>query len=343
MSIELETIVQLAQRCLETMPVIILGSGASMPYGVGGMSELQQHLQRAVSPTPGDESALDSFKKSLKITNDLEKSLQETTLPDTVIRSIVLETRARVLADDLTVFNRVVANPQELQLSRLYRHLFNSTHTTLSVVTTNYDRLAEYAADAAGYNHETGFSPGFYRSFIAPGTRPQTPDQQRTVQVWKVHGSVDWYLDDNQIALALPFGAAFPESLTPLLVTPGARKYEQTHSEPFRSIITQADTALQGAAGYLSLGYGFNDIHIQPKLVQRVRTSSTPIVILARTLTPNAREFLSDCNSSQFLALEKSGESGTKAYCREQPEGIELPGSSLWDFPHFLDAIFGPN
>lgn len=342
MSIELETIVQLAQRCLETMPVIVLGSGASIPYGVGGMSDLQQHLLSAVSPSPSDKSAWDGFKESLNATSDLEKSLQETTLPENLIRSIVRETRASVLAADLDVFKRLIDNPQELQLSRLFRHLFNSTHTTLSIVTTNYDRLAEYAADAAGFNHETGFSPGFYRSFTSPGTRRHDPDRQRTVQVWKVHGSVDWYLDENQVALALPFAEEFPESLTPLLVTPGTTKYEQTHLEPFRSIITQADMALQNAAGYLTLGYGFNDIHIQPKLIQRVRASSAPIVIMAQTLTPNALGFLSDCNTSQFLALEKS-ESGTKAYYREHPEGIELPGSSLWDFPHFLDAIFGPH
>jgi hypothetical protein len=159
--------------------------------------------------------------------------------------------------------------------------------------------------------------------------------------VWKVHGSVDWFLDESQVALALPFEAEFPGSLTPLMVTPGTTKYEETHQEPFRSIITQADLALEHASAYLCIGYGFNDSHIQPKLVQKVRTQSTPIVILAHTLTSNARDFLSGCPSAQFLALEMN-DASTRVYCRDEPTGFDIPNTSLWDFPKFLDATFGP-
>jgi hypothetical protein len=324
------------------MPVIVLGSGASIPYGVGGMGDLQTHLLATISPAPVDKSAWNTFKESLRSTNDLEQSLQETTLPASIVHLIVRETRASILNADLAVFKEVVAKPQLLQLSRLFRHLFDSTHNTLSVVTTNYDRLAEYAADAAGFSHDTGFSSGFYRSFKSAASGRDSVSRQRTVRVWKVHGSVDWYLDESQVALALPFENDFPDSLTPLLVTPGTTKYEQTHQEPFRSIITQADLALDTAPGYLCIGYGFNDIHIQPKLVQRVRAHSTPIVILARTLSKNARHFLTGCHAADFLALEMH-ESGTKAYCREEPDGMQLPDLSLWDFSHFLDTTFGNN
>lgn len=303
------------------------------------MADLQRHLLATVTPEAADEAAWTQFKESIARTNDLEQSLQETTLPQTLIRRIVLETRKCIVTADLAVFTQLVANPQTLQLSRLYRHLFNSTHNTLSVVTTNYDRLAEYAAEAAGFGHDTGFTIGFYRSFVSGAcTRPA--GQQRTVHVWKVHGSVDWYLDAAQVALALPFEHDFPDTLHPLLVTPGTTKYEQTHQEPFRSIITQADQALGNANGYLCLGYGFNDIHIQPKLVHRVRTHAIPTVILARTLTSNAREFLTGCSTAPFLALEQHG-TGTKAYFREEPNGIEIANSALWDFPCFLDATFG--
>lgn len=321
------------------MPVVVLGSGASIPYGVGSMADLQKHLLTTVSPEAADETAWTHFKESIARTNDLEQSLQETTLPASLISSIVRQTRTSVLSADLEVFNKVVANPQTLQLSRLFRHLFNSTHNTLSVVTTNYDRLAEYAAEAAGFSHDTGFTIGFYRSFVS-GACSRPAGQQRTVHVWKVHGSVDWYLDANQVALALPFEHNFPDTLHPLLVTPGTTKYEQTHQEPFRSIITQADHALDNANGYLCVGYGFNDIHIQPKLVHRVRTHAIPTVILARTLTSNARDFLSGCPAAPFLAFEQQ-DTATRAYFREEPNGIEIPDSALWDFPYFLDVMFG--
>ena len=323
------------------MPVIVLGTGASMPYGVGGMRALQEHLSDSVKPSPADEAAWSSFQDSLSKTNDLEKSLQETTLPTSIIRMIVHETRACVLTDDLAVFSRVISDPHTLVLSRLFRHLFNSTHVKLSVITTNYDRLAEYAADAAGFPHETGFSNGFYRSFTPQATMNRASSRNRTIDVWKVHGSVDWYVDAKSVAVALPFQQEYPSSLRPLLVTPGTTKYEQTHQEPFRTIITQADLALENAGSYLCIGYGFNDIHIQPKLVQRVRMSAAPIVILAHTLTANARTFLSECHTSQYLALEKR-ESGTMAYFRDKPDGVHIPELSLWDFPDFLNSAFGP-
>lgn len=340
MTSHLEIVIQLAQKCLEAMPVIILGSGASAPYGVAGMQTLKDHLLETITPSTEDVADWKRFEQSLSETNDLEKSLQDTSLPSSLISAIVHETRARVLADDLNVFEKIITNPRELVLSRLYRHLFNSTHGTLSIVTTNYDRLAEYAADAARFPHDTGFSNGYFRFFSTPATLSSSASNTRTVEIWKVHGSVDWYVNDDHLVVALPFHQNYPTSLRPLLVTPGTTKYEQTHQEPFRTIITKADSALERATSYLCIGYGFNDIHIQPKLVERVRHQTTPILILARTLTNNGREFLGVCKNSKYLALEQAG-NATKAYFHEEPDGIELPNTSLWDFPNILDATIG--
>jgi SIR2-like domain len=254
---ESEVVIQLAQKCLESMPVIVLGSGASIPYGIGGMQELKDHLLKTVTASAEDAEAWNGFKESLNKTRDLEQSLQETTLPNSLLASIIRQTRASVIAKDLEVFTKLITNPQEIALTRLYRYLFNSTHGTLSVVTTNYDRLAEYAADAAGFSHNTGFTNGYYRSFSTQTTSSSRTGPSRTIEVWKVHGSVDWYVDEHQIAIALPFAHEYPSSLKPLLVTPGATKYEQTHYEPFRTIMARAD--LLRSARRMS---GFEVVHI---------------------------------------------------------------------------------
>lgn len=332
-----ESVIQLAQKCLEAVPAIVLGSGASAAYGVGGMGTLRTHLVNSITPSTGDESGWEAFKASLDVTNDLEQSLRDVTLSPTAVAAVVRQTRSMVLADDVSVFARVLANPRELALSRLYRYLFNSTHTTLSVVTTNYDRLAEYAADAARYGHDTGFSHGYFRYFSPEQTLSNRSRNARTVEIWKVHGSIDWFVDDDHVAIALPNQSVTPANHIPLLVTPGTTKYEETHREPFRSIITNADSALSRAAAYLCIGYGFNDIHIQQKLVERVRHQATPVVILARTLTTKAREFLTSCTDSSYLALERSG-TATVAYFRDEPDGVELPNTAFWDLTQFLDA-----
>lgn len=59
----------------------------------------------------------------------------------------------------------------------------------------------------------------------------------------------------------------FPTGYTPLIVPPGKEKYSTTHEEPYRTIIEEADKEFKRAGSFLCIGYGFNDSHIQPKLI----------------------------------------------------------------------------
>jgi len=60
-----EAVIQLAQKSLEAMPAIVLGSGASAPYGIGGMKALRDHLLETITPSAEDASNWDAFKASL--------------------------------------------------------------------------------------------------------------------------------------------------------------------------------------------------------------------------------------------------------------------------------------
>ena len=240
-----------------------------------------------------------------------------------------------VLRDDLSVFNQFIEGNVRFALTALLRYLLRSTHQSVSVVTTNYDRLAEYASDSAGIGHFTGFSQGYFRSFESVNRIKQT----RQAEIWKVHGSVDWFVDPNGNVLSLPDAASVPASFSPLLVTPGTGKYQTTHNEPFRTIITQSDAAFADARAIFSVGYGFRDQHIQPKLSNRVLKDKVPIIVLARTLTNEAKKFLARCDHPNYLALEMAG-AGAKAFFAAQPDGIEIP-EPIWEFGAFLDATVG--
>ncbi len=337
----LEIVVQLGQKCLQETPVVVLGSGHSAAYGVSGMGALKQHLRGTVSPGPNEQekTAWAGLISALE-EHDLETALQKVTLPHSLLAAVAQGTRNLLLPEDVDVFRRVVSGEIKLALSRLFRHLFNSTNQALSVITTNYDRLAEYAADAARYTWHTGFTGQYLRLLASSMTASNRRPQGRVVEVWKVHGSLDWFVDEQGVVTALPDDSQQREQLTPLLVTPGTAKYETTHQEPFRSIIQNADAALASARSYLCVGYGFNDTHLQPKLVERVRHQSTPVVILARTLTPAAQSFAAQFCKKSFLALERAG-TGTRAYFEGHPNGIELADTSLWVLDEFLEATIG--
>ena len=124
----------------------------------------------------------------------------------------------------------------------------------------------------------------------------------------------------------------------PTIVTPGVDKFRQTHEEPFRTIITGADAAIETGNSFLCVGYGFNDENIQPKLVDRCKRQGKSIVILAKELTEGAKNVLLDGKCGCFLAFEKSAD-GTRIFSQEDIEGVEFKGLHLWQLKDMLELV----
>lgn len=331
-----DQVIELAQKCLSDVPVIVLGSGASRSYGVGGMSELGDCLKTNVMPIDDDEQKTwERFIADIQDKGDLEGALHRVALPPSLELRVVEETRKLLLRDDQSVFSKIANGMLRLALSDLLRHLLRTANPHIIVVTTNYDRLAEYAADQAGVAHHAGFSHGYWRTFseFPVGKSPQW------VEILKVHGSLDWFFDANQNPVALPDALPPPTGFTPVMVTPGIGKYQRTHDDPFRTIITKADAAFAAAHSIFSVGYGFRDNHIQPKMRKRITEGRVATVFLARTLSSEIRTFLKTCGNPNYLALEQSG-TNTRAYFPQAPDGVEMTGS-MWEFPEFLKMTNG--
>ncbi|MBK9989826.1 MAG: SIR2 family protein [Verrucomicrobia bacterium] len=332
----------LAQECVSSTPVIILGSGYSAAFGIPGMPKLKAHLLTVTPPTdatPEEHASWNGFHARLSAV-DLETALNEVRLSDRLTSVIVDSTWEFLAPYDYAVFEQLLKDRQLLPLTALYKHLFNSTAAEINVVTPNYDRLAEYAADAAGINHYTGFTYGYLRSRCPQGSvrMPVNGNRPRTVNVWKVHGSFDLFWDADNIVMSVPVGKVRPAGMTPIIVTPGIEKYRKTHDEPFLSVKTEADKALRTANGYFCVGYGFNDPHLQTTLVERCREQSVPLVLLSKTISATARTFLSSGKVRKYLALEECG-SGSRMFCPDYPVGVELPASCIWQLREFLKLI----
>ena len=66
-------LIKLAQKCVEQVPVVVLGSGASSQYGIGGMGALEKHLLYSVKPESGNETEVwEKFSDELGKINDFE-------------------------------------------------------------------------------------------------------------------------------------------------------------------------------------------------------------------------------------------------------------------------------
>ena len=335
-----EIAVEEGQKCLKASPVIVLGSGASIPFGLPSMGKLADHLKGSVQAdalSGTDKGLWDQFIDALA-NKDLESALQAIQLSDHLSDHVVEHTWNLIGTADAQVFQEAISNGNYLPLTRLYRHLFSSTNRKLSVVTPNYDRLAEYAADLAGFCHYTGFGYGYLRQRQSGARLLFMQDNRpaRTIDIWKVHGCLDWFIDSGGQVVAVTSARAIPAGRRPAIVTPGIEKYERTHLEPFRSIIAGADGALAQASAYLCIGFGFNDTHIQPKLLERWRRGDAFLVVLTRSLSGSAKRMLAAANGQQFLALEEAG-NGTRMWSHQYPDGVQLENVRLWRLLDFLD------
>lgn len=322
----------LLQGYLENSPLIVLGSGASMPYELPSMGGLAEEIRKSdivVSDpnystfcTAVDNSGLEG---AIDAVNLLPKTLEE-------IRRVVWKT---VNEKDLYYFDQHPIDPPKA-LVELIRKVLAPTPNKATIVTTNYDRLAEYAADGVGATTVTGFEGSLIKKLELPSTplkTKRTRARERVVDVWKVHGSLVWFVAPDGTVAALPLTRTIPNNFQPLIVPPGKEKYSSTHNEPYRTIIAEADTAFVQAGAYLCVGYGFNDEHIQPKLLAQI-SKGKPIVILARTMTPACKKHIIDAGINKYLIFEFSDSTHTKVYGNGWEETYE---GQYWLLDNFMN------
>ena len=337
----LKQALQIASDCISEVPVMVIGSGLSSAYGIRGMGPLAEYLIEHVTPEAADIDRWNDFKHELAQNGDLEEALQKVNVSEHLRQEIVHHTRRMILEDERLIYDKLISGETLLHLSHLFRYLLQSTHSVLNVVTTNYDRLVEYAACHARIRCNTGFTDGAIRHFYcqkSETSRSARPASVRSIDIWKVHGSVDWFKNATTPAVGLLDHATVPQGFSPLIVAPGVAKYSRTHQEPFRSVIAFADDALASARGFLCVGYGFTDDHIEPKLIQRTSEMRPPIAILARTLRSGAKTFLSKHMHSRVVAFEKEG-NGTRVYTERHKNGLLIQGEELWSLDGLLRKL----
>lgn len=319
------------QLYLQNSPLVVLGSGASMPYGLPSMRDLAVEIEKHKIEIT--DSNFDSFCSSLPSLG-LEQALDTITLKQEThdkIRQIVW---CYVNDKDMEFWGNY--SPESpFALSDLISKVIQAAPNKATIVTTNYDRLAEYATDHIGATAVTGFEGVLIRKMEFPSNsilRRRIRARERQVEILKVHGSLDWFYRDTDNIISFPLAKNIPEHHLPLIIPPGKDKYRNTYREPFRSVIAQSDTAFAQAGAYLCVGYGFNDEHIQPKLIAEIE-KGRPIVVLAKSLSDACRRLVIGSKASHYLVLESASCGKTKAYGKGWMEEYD---GELWRLDEFM-------
>jgi hypothetical protein len=261
--------------------VTIVGSGLSTAEGVPGMGGLANYLRTEVPKriASGSKIVWDKIAAALAGGKDLESALLENA-PDPALEAVIVELTAGLIGDaEATILTEVVSGPRQLRFSRLLTHMVKPK-TGIPIVTTNYDRLIEVAAETAGLRTDTlfvGNHIGLLDSIgskwalccgVKKGKREVIREFAPFVKIFKPHGSLDWFLQGTR-----PVRCSMKLNDRPLIITPGLNKFRGGYDRPFDTHRDQGNREIDRAARFLIIGYGFNDDHLQTHLLPRANAS----------------------------------------------------------------------
>ncbi|HHT9144871.1 MAG TPA: hypothetical protein ACFYD4_04205 [Candidatus Wunengus sp. YC61] len=205
---DIEALLKLLQDWTNRVPLIILGSGASIPFHPPSMWILGDHLKKTISfADPDDQRQFDEFKSIFDEVQDIELTLLKLQLRPNVLSNIIFETWKLVSKHDLEAYDQFLNNKTNFPLAELTKHLLSSAQRKLSIITTNYDRLAEYAASLSNTFICTGSSQNFIGHFsnnIHHNNLSSLKGYSGQVNIWKVPGSLDWFKTKDDYDVQLP-------------------------------------------------------------------------------------------------------------------------------------------
>lgn len=138
------------QDLMRDVPLFLIGTGGSIPYGLPGMKELSEHLNTALTPKYSAHTAWNEFIDRISNGVDLETALTDLTLSTEIQNDIVRETWHLVSRADLAFLEQLILKRKSISaLAGLFRYFYQPSPQKLNILTSNYDRVIEYACDFA--------------------------------------------------------------------------------------------------------------------------------------------------------------------------------------------------
>lgn len=326
---ELGEIFKVVQKAITDVPLLLIGSGNSISLGLPGMEELGEYLIYSLHEKYKSDSVWGMFYTNINSGQDLETALSEITLPPHILDEIKIETWKLISKKDIELFEKILSGSFSIPLAKLIGKLFQTYPQCLNIVTTNYDRVIEYACDTINLCTNTGFRGNYLKKYV--GDFPK----KNSVNLMKIHGSLDLFEDSMGISWSIPMQHELPGKLIPEIITPGFSKYRAVLKGTSRQLLNETDAAINKASSYLCIGYGFNDEQIQENIVSGIRAGKS-IVVITKYLSEHAANLLAD-NSSHYISIECGEDNDTTKIRINKTE--QIVNGSYWTIDGFMTII----
>lgn len=335
---------RIIQDFFQENTVTIVGSGLSLAEGIPGMSGLANELQDKIPSFLQVQEDIDIWEKiSADLSNNigLEKSLHNTR-PSAHIEEKIREITANYIGNaEQAVLLNILHQHRTLRFSEYLRH-FNIRNNGLTVITTNYDRLIEYACEINGIRIDTLFVGKYFAKYTPEQSKYTFCKKMRKqngktvaeyapkVTILKPHGCLSWHLVNGE-PYSIPH-APFEDSL---IITPGIDKYKEGYNVPFDTHRAKANTSIDLAQRYIIIGYGFNDDHLETHLVQQLEHGK-PALILTHSLSKNTKALIKRCK--RITAICSNGGLGSIVVTNAGEFLFE--NLNLWDLNEMFKEVF---
>lgn len=318
------------QNAVSDIPLLMIGSGSSAAHHLPGMKELGDHLLAQLNTKYTGTGCWDIFQENIKSGQDLETALSDITLTDEMLEDVKCETWRLISSKDIALLKRILFKQEDLPLAKMIKKFSQAHPRKLDIITTNYDRVVEYACDLAGLPVATGFSGSYLKQFSE-----ETFQTQNMVNLMKVHGSLDVFRDSHSAVVSVPLQTELPIGLAPEIITPGHSKYEAILQGIPRQILSVADRKISQAKCFLCIGYGFNDTQVQENILAQIRRG-VPIVVLTKKVFDHAAHLLAN-NAKQYISIQEGQKPNTTEICINKV--VQTIDGTFWTVDGFMSII----
>ena len=341
---ELDDLKRWLQTIFTDKLVIIVGSGLSCAEGLPSMWHLGKKLKQEMPSKISNEN--------LKIWNEIAACLESDGLEGALLKhpandaieSVIIKITAEyVLNEEQKAINRCISENKKLKFSYLLPYISACTPKTARVITTNYDRLIEFAAEYEDWGvdsmmvgrywgkHNPDLSAKLLVEDVVVKGKTLKLVYRNHIKIYKPHGSLDWFMATSDT----PMTSCIGTMEEPLIITPGVGKYKKGYEQPFDVHREQGNRAIDNASTILCIGYGFNDDHLQTHLTTQIK-SGIKTLILTKTLSDNAREVVKASSNCKALILNENPQ-GTIVVSNS--EDAFIPDVNWWDIEYFVKEV----
>lgn len=216
----------------------------------------------------------------------------------------------------------------------------------LKFFSTNYDQVIELVCDLEGILCSTGFEGQAIRIFnptnfdlniSLKATGQSSIYFSNLIQLYKLHGSVNWVKKTIGGIEEIVQDDSAEEGV---VIYPCSTKYYETLEMPYGEMFRRfGDAIAQPQTVIFTLGYGFNDDHINQILMRGLKNPSCQMICIEPKVTdapPSEQEELSDFLKNLIIAANPSGDNsvGNARIC--------VIGGSSAKFPDIADLLVPP-